>query len=237
MRWQGSLAVPLFIDGAPTSRWVIYLLAPQNRGSWSTTPNWQEATAHRSDMSASLGPNADPCRRRYRMGRTVSERRIASKKGGEMKTRTILAFLVVFFAGFALCFAADPNMGTWKLNDAKSKIGPGATKNTTVVYAAAGDSVKITVDGIDKDGKAMHNVWTGKFDGKDYPATGDPTYDTRSYKKVNDRTLDMTVKKGDKVTGTGRVVVAADGKSREVTLSVADSSGKQVKSTAVYDKQ
>jgi hypothetical protein len=154
-----------------------------------------------------------------------------------MRTRTILASLAVFFAGFALCFAADPNMGTWKLNDARSKFGPGATKNTTVVYAAAGDSVKITVDGIDKDGKAVHNEWTGKFDGKDYPATGDPTYDTRSYKKVNDHTMDLTAKKGDKVTGTGRIVVAADGKSRTVTLSFTDSSGKQVKSAGVYDKQ
>jgi hypothetical protein len=154
-----------------------------------------------------------------------------------MRTRTIPASLAVFFAGFALCFAADSNMGTWKLNDAKSKFDPGATKNTTVVYAAAGDSVTITVDGIDKDGKAVHNEWTGKFDGKDYPATGDPTYDTRSYKKVNDHTMDLTVKKGNKVTGTGRIVVAADGKSRTVTLSITDSRGKQVKSAAVYDKQ
>ena len=39
-------------------------------------------------------------------------------------------------------------------------------KNHTVVYAAAGDSVKVTVDGIDGDGKPAHNEWTGKFDGR-----------------------------------------------------------------------
>ena len=154
-----------------------------------------------------------------------------------MRTRTILASLAVFFAGFALCFAAEPNMGTWKLNDAKSKFPPGATKNTTVVYEAAGDNVKVIVDGIDKDGKAVHNEWTGKFDGKDYPVTGDPTYDARSYKKVNDHTMDLTVKMGGKVTVTGRIVVAADGKSRTVTLNATDSSDKKVTSTAVYDKQ
>jgi hypothetical protein len=154
-----------------------------------------------------------------------------------MRTRTILASLAVFFAGFALCFAAEPNMGTWKLNDAKSKFPPGATKNTTVVYEAAGDNVKVIVDGIDKDGKAVHNEWTGKFDGKDYPVTGDPTYDARSYKKVNDHTMDLTVKMGSKVFGTGRIVAAADGKSRTVTLNMTDSSGKKVTSTAVYDKQ
>jgi hypothetical protein len=154
-----------------------------------------------------------------------------------MKTRTILACLVVFFAGFALCFAADPNMGTWKLNDAKSKLGPGATKNNTVVYEAAGDSVKITVDGVAGDGKPVHHEWTGKFDGKDYPVTGDPSHDTRSYKKTGDRTLEFESKKGGKVAGTGRVVVAADGKSRTVTSTTPDPSGKPVKSTAVYDKQ
>jgi hypothetical protein len=90
-----------------------------------------------------------------------------------MRTRTILATLAVFVAGAALSLAADVNMGTWKLNDGKSKIAPGAPKNTTVIYAAMGDGVKVTVDGVDKDGKPTHNEWTGKFDGKDYAVAGD----------------------------------------------------------------
>ena len=90
-----------------------------------------------------------------------------------MKSRTILASLAAFFAVVALGFAADPNMGTWKLNEGKSKFSAGATKNHTVVYAPAGDMVKVTVDGTDKDGKAVHNVSTGKFDGKDYPVSGE----------------------------------------------------------------
>ena len=154
-----------------------------------------------------------------------------------MKTRTILASLAVFFAGFALSFAADANMGTWKLNEAKSKLSPGATKNNTVVYAAAGDNVKVTVDGIGGDGKPVHHEWTGKFDGKDYPVTGDPSGDSRSYKKVDDRTIEFTGKQGGKVTVTGRVVVAADGKSRTVTASGTDSKGTKIAVTAVYDKQ
>ena len=89
-------------------------------------------------------------------------------------------------------------MGTWKLNEAKSKFSPGAAKNTTVVYEAAGDSVKVTVDGVGADGKPSHNEWTGKFDGKDYPLTGDPTADSRSYKKIDARTMELTNKKGGK---------------------------------------
>ena len=154
-----------------------------------------------------------------------------------MKAKTILVTLAVLFIGAAVCFAADANMGTWKLNEAKSKFGTGATKNTTVVYEAAGDMVKVTVDGIDSDGKPVHSEWTGKFDGKDYPVTADATSDARSYKKVDDHTMQLTVKKDGKVTATGRIVVAADGKTRTVTTSGTNPKGAKVKNTAVYDKQ
>jgi hypothetical protein len=154
-----------------------------------------------------------------------------------MKARTILASLAVFLGAIALALAADANLGTWKLNEAKSKLAAGGPKNTTVVYEAAGDSVKVTIDGVDKDGKPAHNEWTGKYDGKDYPVTGDPGSDMRSYKKVDDNTTEFTVKKDGKVTASGRIVVAADGKSRTVRASSTDASGKKSSTTAVYDKQ
>ncbi len=154
-----------------------------------------------------------------------------------MKTKTILLTLLLCFVGAAVCFADDPHMGTWKLNEAKSKIAPGSPKLTTVVYEAAGDSVKVTVDGTDGDGKPLHSEWTGKYDGKDYPVTGDPNTDMRSYKKVDDHTLAITNKKGDKVTISAHVVLSADGKTRTVTITGTDSKGKKFTSAAVYDKQ
>ena|SRR5260221_7092069 len=155
-----------------------------------------------------------------------------------MKTKTLGSILALCFLGGAACFAGDsPQMGTWKLNESKSKLDPAGPKNDTVVYAAAGDDVKVTVDGTDKDGKATHNEWTGKFDGKDYPVTGDPVSDMRSYKKVDDRTLEITNKKDGKVTVSGRAAVSADGKSRTVHLSGTDAEGKKFKTKAVYDKQ
>jgi len=154
-----------------------------------------------------------------------------------MKAKTMVLSLVVCFVAAAVCFASAIHMGTWKLNEAKSKIAPGVQKNHTVVYEAAGDNVKVTVDGIDRDGKPAHNEWTGKFDGKDYPVTGDPVSDMRSYKRVNDRTLALTIKKDGKVTVTGRIVESADGKTRTVTTRGTDAEGKKFKSIAVYDKQ
>jgi len=143
-----------------------------------------------------------------------------------MKARTIVLALVTCFVGLTLCFADDANMGTWKLNEAKSKLSPTAPKNTTVVYDAAGGNVKVTVEGVAPDGKPTHSEWTGKFDGKDHPVTGDPNSDTRSLKKIDDRTLELTVKKGGRVTTSGRIVVSADGKTRTVTVSGTDPTGK-----------
>ena len=155
-----------------------------------------------------------------------------------MKALVIVLTLAVFFVGgVAVCSADDPNMGMWKLNEAKSKFGPGATKNHTVVYEAAGDMTKVTVDGTDGNGNAVHSEWTGKFDGKYYPVTGDAISDMRSYRRINSRTLSLTGKKGNKVVLTGRITVSADGKTRTVTTTTTGSNGKKVSTTAVYDKQ
>jgi hypothetical protein len=157
-----------------------------------------------------------------------------------MKTRTrrtIGLTLGMLFVGLAMCSAQNPNIGTWKLNEAKSKISAGSPKNLTVTYEAAGDSLKCTIDGLDGQGKPTHTEWTGKFDGKDYPVTGDMASDTRSVKQVDDHHYNLTLKKGGKVTATGKAVIAADGKSRTVTVSGTNAAGAKVESIAVYDKQ
>jgi hypothetical protein len=131
-------------------------------------------------------------------------------------------------------------MGTWKLTESKSKMTRGTGKNAKVVYDSkrlGQGRWEITGDGVDADGKPVHSEWKGKFDGKDYEVTGDPNADMRSYTKVNDQTLNMTVKKSGKVMATGRIVVSADGKSRIVTLNGTTAKGKRFSNTAVCDKE
>ena len=134
------------------------------------------------------------------------------------------------------CFAASPQMGTWKLNETRSKLVPGMGKNTTVTYAEQKDKIKITVEGIDKDGKPTHSVWVGKFDGKAYPVKGNLPYNSVAYRVVNDRTNDITAMKDGKIGWSGQITVAADGKSRTVTINGTDAQGKKFKGKAVYDK-
>ena len=152
--------------------------------------------------------------------------------------RTTLAALTVLLTATAATFAANPLMGTWKLNEGKSKFAPGATKNTTVTYAPAKDDmVKCTVDGVDKDGKPIHWTWVGKFDGKPYQIKGSPSFDTLTYKPVKDRTNKTTARKAGKVVMTGTMTVAKDGKSRIVKLTGTDANGQKFTDMTYYDKQ
>ena len=153
-----------------------------------------------------------------------------------IKIRIAVLAAVLSFTAVVACFAANPHMGTWKLNEAKSKLAPGMGKNSTVVYSEQKDKIKITVDGVDKDGKPTHSVWVGKADGKAYKSKGNLPWDAAAYKVVNDRTYEITTMKDGKMFGTGMSTVSADGKSRTVTLNSTDASGKKVKGKAVYDK-
>jgi hypothetical protein len=121
-----------------------------------------------------------------------------------MKTKTIGLALLLLVAAGGMCFAANPTLGTWKLDESKSKFGEGAGKPATVVWEKTGDKDKCTVDGVDAAGKKTHSVWTGKLDGK--------------------------------VVGDGKVVVAADGKTRTVTNTTMNPKGEKVTSTLFYDK-
>ena len=154
-----------------------------------------------------------------------------------MQTRSIVLTIALCVVGLGVGFAQSPQMGTWKKKKKKSKIPAGFMKNTSVVYAAEGDKVKVTTEGTDAKGSPLHTEWTGNFDGKDYPLTGDPTADSRSYKKVSDHELTLANKKDGKATTTGKIVVSADGKSRTLSVQGTDASGKKVSSKAVYDKE
>jgi hypothetical protein len=155
-----------------------------------------------------------------------------------IKTRIAAVAVAFSVVTAAACFgaAANPQMGTWKLNEAKSKLMPGMGKNTTVVYEQQKDKIRVTVDGVDKDGKPTHSVWLGKWDGKTYPTKGNLSWNAAAYKIVNDRTNDITTMKNGKVAWAGRITVAADGKSRTVTMNGTDANGKKFKGTAVYNK-
>ena len=153
-------------------------------------------------------------------------------------TRKLVVAAALTFTAAAAAFAGSPQMGTWKFNQAKSDMPAGMGHNTTVTYADGTDGmIKVTVDGVDKDGKPSHWVWEGKFDGKPYKVEGSPIADMIAYTVKDDHTNTLTGTKSGKTTMTGTITVAADGKSRMVTTTITDADGKSTTSKSSYDKE
>src|SRR5450759_1342123 len=110
------------------------------------------------------------------------------------------AVLAIGAAGVVLAATApDPAVGTWKLNLEKSKFNPGpAFKSQSRTYAQTSDGLKLTFSGVAADGSAVSGESTFKYDGKDYPISGSPDYDTLTLKRVSSQTIKSTQKKDGK---------------------------------------
>ncbi len=141
----------------------------------------------------------------------------------------------VLFA--APAFAADPIVGTWKLNVAKSKFSAGTELTAgTRVYTEANGLYTLDQKLTGANGKEMSNRVQYR-DGKDEKqATAGPA-DTTHAKKIDANTWDFDLKKGGKVVGHVHRVVSADGKTLTVHNAGAKLSGAGGDETLVFDKQ
>ena len=147
-----------------------------------------------------------------------------------------LAFALLGLA--AALLAADPMIGTWNLNVAKSQYRPGPPpRAAAITYAETADGIKRTGQSVDADGNPTSFEYTAKYDGKDYPVTGSDTFDMIALKRINDRTTEATLKKSGKVVSTARRVVSKDGKTLTLTITGTNAKGQKMKNIAVYDKQ
>jgi hypothetical protein len=165
-----------------------------------------------------------------------------------------------------LAQSADPAIGTWELNLAKSQFEPGpAPKSQTRTYEAATEiaqmrakgvdaeggakvvqypallsaarTVKMSAKGVDAEGKPTLVEYTASYDGKDYPFTGNPNADTISLKRIDDFTIEATTKKAGKVVTVGKRVISKDGKIMTITSKGTNAKGETVNNTLVYDKR
>ena len=134
---------------------------------------------------------------------------------------------------------ANPHVGTWTLNVAKSSYSPGpAPKSQTLKIEGWGDDgLTYAADGTGADDKPTHSEFQAKFDGKDYEFKGNPDADTLSYKRIDANTLQATLKRKGTAVITADVVVSPDGKTRTVTQTGKDTQGRDVKIVSVYEKQ
>jgi len=138
----------------------------------------------------------------------------------------------------AVATAADPFVGAWKLNLAKSTFTPGpGPKSLTIRFEATKDGYKSVDDSVGPDGKANHSEDTSIWDGKEHAVTGNPNFDAYSTTKVDAHTANGTRKRGGQVVGNAHIVVSKDGKTLTITAKGKNPQGQDTSATLVLEKQ
>ena len=139
-------------------------------------------------------------------------------------------------AGFA---QANPRMGDWKLNLAKSTYSPGAPvpRSSTFNFEMEGQNLKNTVEGIDAEGKPTKAVFIHIYDGKPYPTAGGVGFDSSAYTRVDANVVKFTRMNAGKVIQSGFHVLSSDGKTFTVVTTGTGPNGREINTFAVYEKQ
>jgi hypothetical protein len=151
----------------------------------------------------------------------------------------------VFVVAAALCaagsaLAADPVIGTWKLNVAKSKFSPGpAPKAMTRVYTEYNGlyTLEQTITGamgVDGNDSLVRSHYRN---GKEEKQTGNPLADSIVAKRIDANSWDLQLKTDGKVTGNVHRVVAHDGKSMIVHNTGKPADGVKYDDTLLFEKQ
>jgi hypothetical protein len=132
-------------------------------------------------------------------------------------------------------------VGTWKLNLAKSKYDPGPSpKSATRTIEARGNGTRQRTEGIDATGNRVAYEYTASYDGKDYPITGTGIpneADTIALRRIDDFTIEATLKRAGKVVQTTRSVLSKDGRVLTYTARGINPSGQPTNNVTVWELQ
>ena len=157
--------------------------------------------------------------------------------------KTFIAAALSAFVVAVPCWAADVQIGTWKLNVAKSRFQTStAPKSQLVTILPDGkDGIRLTVDVVTANGDKSAIAYAAQYDGKENPRTetgaGAVPGQTVSLTRIDNRTAErIAYLKGKKLT-TERWEISSDGRTRTVTQSGVGADGKPVNNVLVYEKQ
>jgi hypothetical protein len=147
-----------------------------------------------------------------------------------------VVFASVAFAA-TLC-AADPFVGVWKMNPAKSEYKRGSPpKEQIATITVEGGEMHVHVAAVTAEGKKTLVFYTIPYDGgmgKMFETS--PAYDGISGTHIGPSEREISRWKDGKVVFTARSVVSADGKSMSTFSKGVSPLGKPVEAHVIYDK-
>jgi hypothetical protein len=134
--------------------------------------------------------------------------------------------------------AADPSVGTWKLNPAKSS-GPGLPKEVTLIISEKGNNFHIAVSATSAAGTPVSYTFDVPQAGGEGQISGSPAFDKVSISHADNYVTDGTMTKAGKMVRTIHSVISRDGKSMTQTVKGTDVQGKRISASLIeiFEKQ
>jgi hypothetical protein len=152
--------------------------------------------------------------------------------------RLIVAACLVMMLPQAASAQADPFIGTWKLNPAKSTYkGQEPWQSATFVVTPASQGLTYTGDFVLANGTATRTVASLIYDGKPHPVTETPNSDSIIIRRIDASTQEWTMLLNGQPRLTGQIVFSADGGITTWTITGTNAQGLAISRTQVYEKQ
>lgn len=164
-----------------------------------------------------------------------------SFSGGSSMRKTLLLLAILGLA--SSLWAADPIIGTWKLNIAKSKIplSQTAPKEITDVYKETADNqMELTRTGIQTDGAAIFSKWTWPREGGIAERKApDPLPKEISYIELllDPGSWYVTILQNGKQNTVMQKVISKNGKILRITIKSKDAQGKSEEQLHFFEKR
>jgi hypothetical protein len=152
--------------------------------------------------------------------------------------RAVALFLALSAFPNAVSAQAQSHIGKWVLSTGKSVYSPGPPPRSQVrTYSRDGDSLKAVIETMQPLGGKTVAEYSARFDGKDYPLTGNSDIDAIALTRIDDWSFEAVLKRRGKTMSTVRNVVSKDGRTMTVTSKGVNARGQQTSSVAIFTKQ
>jgi hypothetical protein len=150
----------------------------------------------------------------------------------------LVAIMTSGTAVMAAAADADPVVGTWKLNLAKSTFaGIPAYKSQIRIYSRSAGGLTLKMTTVSAEGKETKTQTTYQLNGKDHPSMGNPDFDSLSGMQIDTNTAEFTLKRAGKPVGKIRRAVSKDGQTLTINYVITNANGVQTSALTVFDKQ
>jgi hypothetical protein len=158
-----------------------------------------------------------------------------------MKTMVAGAILAIGMGAAVAAAAANPFVGKWTMNNAKStSTGTDPSPKSQIrVFSESDQGVVLTTTTTAADGKKSTDIGKSvKWDGLPHAETGNGGgADMVAVKRLGERTVGYTLTKAGTTVDSGTGAVSNDGKTLSLYGTAAGPKGEQIHYHLVYDRK